>query len=103
MLINKNTHVMEKTIFEYVVKDYNKMLSEFKNLNIREMTLKQACDVLNGYNFTQDVLFDFDSTWFIGTVMQMDGYLKLSDNVEIYDFEGCLVGQYDISKLVQLI
>lgn len=105
MLINKNTRVMEKAIFEYVVKDYNKMLAKFKELNMKEMPLRQACDILKGFNFVQGAngYFDFDSDWFIGTVMQMDGYLELSDNVEIYDFEGQFIGQYDIDKLVRFI
>ena len=105
MSINKNTRITERTIFEYVVRDYNKMLVKFKELNIREMPLEKACDTLEGYNLVQgdNGFFDFDSKWFIGTVNLKNGYLELSNSVEIYDFEGDLVGQYDINKLEKFI
>lgn len=103
MLINKNTRVMDKAIFEYVVKDYNETLAKLQKLNAKKMSLKEACDVFNGHNFTPDMLFDFNSTWFLGTVIQMDGYLELSSSVEIYDLEGDFINQYDINELVKFI
>ena len=103
MLINKSSRIVDKKMFEYVVEDYNTVMAKFKSLNVREMPLKQACELFNGYNFTSGMLFDFDSTWFIGTVMQMDGYLELSSSVEVYDFEGYFMNQYDINELRKII
>lgn len=103
MLINKKTHVEEREMFECVVKNYNEILTRFKELRVSEMSLKQACQLFSGYNFTHNHLFDFDATWFIGTIIQMDGYLELSNYVEVYDFNGDIMGQYDINELVKFI
>lgn len=103
MLINKSSRIVDKKMFECVVEDYNAVMAKFKSLNAREMSLKEACELFGGHNFTSGVLFDFNSTWFLGTVMQMDGYLELSSCVEVYDFEGYFMNQYDIDELRKII